>query len=99
IDRTVVRLRNAVAEQLPTRQIRTSRLSEQLRQSPCPPHGLSVLAPPPPPAVSARRPTPPPVPRGGGPAANRGPDADIPHLSAELITKYVGDLRLHGLIA
>ncbi|MBF6413996.1 carboxylic acid reductase [Nocardia cyriacigeorgica] len=32
-------------------------------------------------------------------AAELGADADIPHLSAELITKYVGDLRLHGLIA
>ncbi|WP_280438705.1 hypothetical protein, partial [Nocardia cyriacigeorgica] len=39
------------------------------------------------------------VPGAGGGAASGGPHADIPHLSAELITKYVGDLRLHGLIA
>ncbi len=31
-------------------------------------------------------------------AAQLGPDADIPHLSADLITKYLGDLRWHGLI-
>lgn len=32
-------------------------------------------------------------------AAKLGPDADIPHLSADLIAKYVGDLRLRGLIS
>ncbi|WP_280483268.1 hypothetical protein, partial [Nocardia cyriacigeorgica] len=43
-----------------------------------------------------------PRPAGGGGVGRGGylvADADIPHLSAELITKYVGDLRLHGLIA
>ncbi|MFE3447110.1 carboxylic acid reductase [Nocardia sp. NPDC059180] len=31
-------------------------------------------------------------------AAELGLDADIPHLTADLIAKYVSDLRLHGLI-
>ena len=30
--------------------------------------------------------------------AGIGPDGDIPHLSAELITKYVADLRQLGLL-
>ncbi|NEW48874.1 AMP-binding protein [Nocardia cyriacigeorgica] len=32
-------------------------------------------------------------------AAALGADADIPHLTADLIAKYVSDLRLHGLIS